>query len=152
MIQISYENDALSLEKGAEQRLESNISAILDKLDRQSKGISLFFCSKETMKNLNRTYRKIDRPTDILSWSYGEEDLLPEEEPLLGELALCPEVCKENAEKTGWDYETELLRLVVHGIGHLMGFDHELSEEDEKRMLEFEKNLLAGITHQSLYD
>ena len=151
-IQISYEDNLKPLAAEMEERTRSNILTILKKSGNRYKGVSLFFCHPETIKNLNHAYRKVDQPTDILSWSYEDDEPIPGAEYLLGELAICLEICSEQAKNTGWDLESELLRLIVHGIGHLMGYDHELSEAEERRMLEFEKEMLASINLNGIYD
>jgi rRNA maturation RNase YbeY len=151
-IQISYEENLEPLPVETEKRILSDLSILLEETENQTKTLSLFFCSSETMQELNQVHRNVIKPTDILSWAYDEEELSETTEVLLGELAICLEICGKQAGETGWDLEIELLRLLVHGIGHLMGFDHELSEADEKKMLEFEKGLLASINLKGVYD
>ncbi len=150
-IQISYEDNLVPLTTAVEDRIRGNVSVVLNKTGNQDKGLSLFFCHPETIQNLNLTYREVDKPTDILSWSYDEEEPVPGTESLLGELVICMDICERQADDTGWDLESELLRLVVHGIGHLMGFDHEQSETEEKKALEFEEELLASINLKDVY-
>ncbi len=88
----------------------------------------------------------------MLSWSYENDGLdeIPGDVPW-GELALCLEIIEKQAESSGWPLETELLRLLVHGIGHLNGYDHELSEADEEEMLRFEIELLSYIGFEGVY-
>ncbi len=92
----------------------------------KEKEISVVFVSREKIKELNEKYRKKNGPTDVLSFE-GENDFL-------GEIVICPEVVKEKKE--------ELEFVLIHGILHLLGYDHEL-KEDEKEMQSKENNYLA---------
>ena len=124
---------------------------LLDLTGNSNKTVSLFFCHPSTIQSLNLNYREINKPTDILSWLYDEMEITPHLD-VWGELVVCMEICKQQAVDTGWPFETELLRLLVHGLGHLMGYDHELSDQEEQRMLEKEKSLLSSIDLDGLYD
>ena len=106
--------------------------------------VNLLFCSKEESQELNRQYRGQDKPTDILSFGYEAP-----EEPL-GDLALCLEVAREQAQGFGLALEEELLRLFAHGLVHLMGMDHQ-SPEEEAAMLAEERKLLASLGLEGLY-
>ena len=150
-IQLSYEDQVEPLPQKTEQLIRETFHKLLIDTGNEKKIVSLYFCGPSTIQSLNLSYRNMDKPTDILSWSYEEEDIVAETEPW-GELAVCLDVCQRQADASGWSLETELLRLLVHGLGHLMGFDHEHSEEDEARMLEWEKGLLSSIDLGDLYD
>ncbi len=109
--------------------------------------IDISFVSKEKIKELNKEHRKIDKETDVLSfpmfnlkpfkkfdtkqYSYllhkGEKFIL------LGDIVICEDVARENAVKYEHSYEREIFYLIVHGIFHLLGFDHE--NEDEKHLM-----------------
>lgn len=80
--------------------------------------IELSFATEDKVRELNRRYRKKDRPTDVLSFAYGEK------EGLLGEVIICREVARKNAPLFGNSYRRELKRLVVHGVLHVLGYDH----------------------------
>ncbi len=150
-VQISYEDHVDQLPQETEELIKETFQKLLNDTGNEKKVVSLYFCSLSTIQSLNLSYRNINRPTDILSWSYQEEDAIAESEPW-GELAVCLDVCQRQADASGWSLDTELLRLLVHGLGHLMGFDHEQSDEDEARMLELEKQLLSSIDLGDLYD
>ncbi|MBI5399369.1 rRNA maturation RNase YbeY [Candidatus Saganbacteria bacterium] len=79
--------------------------------------INLSFVSDEEMRGLNRRFRKKDKPTDVLSF-------LMDEDGILGDLVISTETTKRNAKKYGVSYKTEVKRLVIHGVLHLLGYDH----------------------------
>src|SRR5574343_1318107 len=83
--------------------------------------ISLAFVSKEEIKKLNSKFRKKNKPTDVLSFNINEKNYL-------GEIVICPEIVKLNAKKYKVSVKEELIKMFVHGILHLCGYDHEISE------------------------
>jgi probable rRNA maturation factor len=83
-------------------------------------------CSDSTIKKLNAMFRNKDRATDVLSFNYDENDLL-------GEIYISLQRAKEQAKEYKVSFQNEVLRLYVHGMCHLLGFDHE-NERDRKRM------------------
>lgn len=112
-----------------------------------------------TMRGINREQREVDRETDILSFPAREmkeghplsplepwEFLSGEEEGdrlFLGDLILAPAVIEKQAEEYGHSFEEEIRFLVIHGVLHLLGYDHE-TEEDEEVMNALQKNLMAA--------
>jgi probable rRNA maturation factor len=151
-IQINYEDQARFLTDEIETYVRYNLFRLLEKTGNSDRVISLYFCSLATIQSLNKDFRGMDKPTDILAWSYEGDDMSFPEADIWGELAICIDICQKQADESGWPLETELLRLLAHGLCHLMGHDHELSDEDEKRMLELEISLLSSINLGGLYD
>ena len=90
----------------------------------------------------------MNHPTDILSWSYFEED--PDAE-LIGELMVSLDRIRTQAAENGWDIRTELVRLLAHGCVHLAGWNHERSEEEAQEMLKLEIQLLHRAGFEKLY-
>jgi probable rRNA maturation factor len=84
------------------------------------------------MQALNSRYRKKDYPTDVLSFSYG--DMKIDQIPFLGEVILSPEVAVRQAIHWGASPERELRKLLVHGILHLLGYDHETDRGQMNRI------------------
>ncbi|MBU3918035.1 rRNA maturation RNase YbeY [bacterium] len=150
-VQVTYDEHLTLLGKDIENLIEKKTKKILKKLGVKKQYISLYFCSAKTIKKLNSEYRNKNTPTDVLSWSYQDDGIDVHGDSPWGELALCLEVIEKQAENSGWPLETELLRLLVHGIGHLNGFDHELSEAKEEEMLRFEEELLSFIGLEGIY-
>ncbi|MGD9202295.1 MAG: rRNA maturation RNase YbeY [Chitinispirillia bacterium] len=106
------------------------------KLFQHSKGISqkylnVIFCSDYKIKKLNKKYRKIDRPTDVLSFTFNEQDFM-------GEIYISLQRAKIQASRYNIEYSEEINRLFVHGFFHLMGFDH-ATEKDRIIMESYEK-------------
>jgi probable rRNA maturation factor len=89
-----------------------------------SSSISFFFCGDDAIRALNGTYRGADRPTDVLSFAGGAVD--PEDARLhLGEVVISVPRARSQARKAGHPLESEILLLAVHGVLHLLGFDHD---------------------------
>ena len=105
---------------------------------------------------LNRRYRELDEPTDVLSWSYledGAEDGAEAEllgEVLLGEIALSLDRSRAQAAEYGWNLRTEVLRLLAHGCAHLAGFDHQTAAGD-REMRSVEIGMLDRVGLKNLY-
>ena len=122
-----------------EKKLEKIIQKILigkfEKID-----LSVAFVNPEIIKNLNKKYRKKNKATDILSFS--ELKITEKEFKIkktgknvnLGEIIICPEEVAKNAKRFKSKFENELYRVLIHGILHLLGYDHEGSENQAKLM------------------
>lgn len=103
--------------------------------------LSVILTNPEHIQELNNTYRKINRPTDVLSFPMFEKEEIPnitgEIEEALGDIVISIEKVKEQAEEYGHSFERELAYMVVHGFYHLMGYDHiELGDRTEMRAKE----------------
>jgi probable rRNA maturation factor len=109
--------------------------AVLLKEGREE-NVNIVFVKIDEIENYNRSYRKKHEPTDVLSFTYG----LPE---LLGEVYVCPEYVKENAKEFGVTFNEELLRVCIHGLLHLCGYDHEKDEESARQMFDRQESYLS---------
>ena len=116
-----------SLEKAAELCVEK------EGLAAENAEISLTFVSKEEIRELNNQYRGIDNHTDVLSFPLIEDfdEIDPDDEYMLGDVVICLEKAREQAEEFGHSEAREIVYLFVHSVCHLLGFDH--MEEDEKQ-------------------
>ncbi|HNW09477.1 MAG TPA: rRNA maturation RNase YbeY [bacterium] len=107
--------------------------------------VSLVFVDKNSIKKLNRLYRRQNRPTDVLSFTDDGDDFIqPTEERItLGEIVICSEIAKDQARQFKQPLKWEVARLVIHGLAHLAGFDHEnCSKEAAQEMLAVERRAL----------
>jgi probable rRNA maturation factor len=94
------------------------------RLPRSVYQVSLFLIGDRAMRRLNRLYRGKDRPTDVLSFSQIEGDLLLAPE-ILGDIVISLDTAQRQARRYGVTLKRETLRLLVHGLLHLCGYDHE---------------------------
>jgi len=92
------------------------IRKILTK-EKQKGKINLALVSDIEIQKLNRAFRHKDKPTDVLAFPMNEDGIL-------GDIAISEETTKKNAESYGVTYRQELKRLVIHGVLHLLGYDH----------------------------
>ena len=101
--------------------------------------LSITFVSASSIRALNRDYHGVDGVTDVLAFPLGED-------PLLGDVYVSPEVAQDFAREHGLDPWDEILRLVIHGVLHLLGHDH---PEGEARytspMFRLQERLLAEV-------
>ena len=106
--------------------------------NRRMKTLSLAFVSKEEIKKLNKKYRRKNKPTDVLSFLLNEKQYL-------GEIIICPEIVSENAKKYGISAREEMMKVFVHGILHLCGYDHEKSEKEAEEMERKQEKYLSKV-------
>ena len=124
-ILISVQEDFALPEWFDEQKIQAFALSVLEKLDYDCEEISVLFCNDEYIQELNKNYRDIDSPTDILSFENGEKYTDEEGEWLqAGDIAISLETLPKNAEYFGVKQNEEFKRLLIHGILHLNGYDH----------------------------
>ena len=129
-------------------------NAIEASLDLENYGnpceISVTFTDNEGIHELNKKFRQIDRPTDVLSFPLFDFDGEYEEPPvdemmnMLGDIVISLEKAEEQAEEFGHSFEREVAFLTAHSMLHLLGYDHELSDEDDREMRE-KQNIIMDM-------
>lgn len=105
-------------------------------LDPEIAEISLSFVSLDEIHQLNLDYRGVDRPTDVLSFPMIEDFNGPEvegDEMVLGDVVICMDKVKEQAEEFGHSETREMVYLFTHSVLHLLGYDH-MEDEDKAEM------------------
>jgi len=106
--------------------------------------VSVKFTSDEEVRSLNAAWRGKDKPTNVLSFPMAEEDELAAAQ-LLGDVVLAAGICAAEAAAKNVPVETHAAHLVVHGTLHLLGYDHETSDEEAEEMEDVERRALAAI-------
>ena len=113
--------------------------------------VSLRFTSDEEVRTLNRQYRGKDKPTNVLSFPMVQPDLLEtvtqnsdDGEVLLGDIVLAHGVCASEAADRGITVETHATHLIVHGVLHLLGYDH-IDDREAEAMEAIETDALASL-------
>ena len=121
---------------------------LLEGIDSDRVEVSVSFVSLDEIHDLNKEYRGVDNPTDVLSFPQFERDEeVPDFGPIyLGDVVICTDKAKSQAEEFGHSYERELIYLFTHSILHLLGYDHMIeSEKKEMRLREEEIMNKLGI-------
>lgn len=110
--------------------------------------LSLAFIGPGRMRKLNKTYRKKNRVTDVLAFENSKVAFekfkigSAQKTEGLGEIVICLREVKKNARKFEESFEQELTRVLVHGVLHLLGYDHEKTKEEAEKMRECEERYL----------
>lgn len=133
------------------QKVEKTIHRLFSLLELDFYELSLTFVTDKEMRVLNKNYRNIDETTDVLSFSQiEEEDLVVQQEDsvtLLGDIIISVDELRQNAAYFNEEVDVELMRLVIHGILHLLGWDHTSNEATEE-MLQKQEMLLLKISKE----
>lgn len=108
----------------------------------EGKELGLVFVKPNAARKLNKTYRGKNYATDVLSFE-GDGDYG------LGELVLCPELLKRQAKEHGLTYRIELGYMVIHGVLHLLGFDHERGGAQARRMFALQDRIFEALCRQT---
>lgn len=128
-------------------RAEKTIREVLkvEKIEENVE-VSLLIVDRDEIHILNRDYRDVDRPTDVLSFPMDEEGFDQEGNPilLLGDIVICLDVAKDQAEDFGHCLEREIMYLICHSTLHLLGYDH-IEETDKREMREKEKEIMKNL-------
>lgn len=143
-----------------DEAMENLVSQVVEKVlayeeCEEAYEVSISFVDNEEMRSLNSEYRGIDKETDVLSFpmvEFVEDDLEEEEEDAeyideeiaLGDIVISMERAMEQSEDYGHSFERELAFLLVHGMLHLLGYDHE-DEPAEKEMFEKQEAILKEM-------
>ncbi|MDO4377571.1 MAG: rRNA maturation RNase YbeY [Erysipelotrichia bacterium] len=111
--------------------------------------VSVIFVSDKKIKEINRDYRNIDRPTDVISFALAdnktENDYFAEE---LGDIFINVDAAIRQAKEYEHSEKREICFLFTHGLLHLNGFDHQTAEE-EKKMIKYQKEILDDIVSEN---
>lgn len=113
--------------------------------------IDLVIIGEKRMRSLNRIWRKKDKTTDVLSFGNEQGDLkfkfiTPQDNTLyLGQIFICYPVMMKQARQYGYLPREEMSRLLVHGILHLAGYDHERSGKEDKKMMDLQERILGQL-------
>ncbi len=123
-----------------------------NKLDRilkylgEERDFSVTFVTDDEIQALNKEYRDIDAPTDILSFRLADgDDFFPSADEELGDIFISIDSMKRNADDLGVDYNEELERLLLHGVLHLRGMDHKTNDFATEPMLIEQERILGEL-------
>lgn len=102
------------------------------------------------IQELNHSFRKLDKPTNVLAFPVTLPPGVDLEVPLLGDVIVCPAILQAESEAAGKDLKAHWAHIVIHGVLHLLGFDHE-NEQDEVIMQAEEIKILTMLGYDNPY-
>jgi len=112
--------------------------------DLENVEFNIIFVDSETIRNINKEYRNIDRETDVISFALEDnEDIKFEFGRLLGDIYISIPRMKQQAKEYGHSEKRELSFLIIHGLLHLLGYDH-MTKEEEEIMFKEQELILDG--------
>lgn len=117
------------------------VKKMLDYKGLEGIEISVYITDDQVIRELNKNYRGKDKATDVLSFVFDEP---AGSYKLLGEIVISIDTAKKQSEAIGHSIEEEIKRLLVHGFVHLLGYDHELKEE-EGLFREIEEDIMKAL-------
>jgi len=121
------------------------LKRILKDLEYHEGELSLLFTDDQHIAELNHRFLKRQGPTNVLAFPIRDSDHPGPETPMLGDIVISLDAAMRDARRGGESLSRTVDRLLIHGLLHLLGYDHEGSEEDAQRMDEEAERLLAMI-------
>lgn len=123
------------------------IERVVEKENLENAVFNIILVDNLYIHQLNKEYRGIDRPTDVISFALEDEKNMQSPVRVLGDIYISIDKIKEQSEAYNHSYLREFAFLSVHGLLHLLGYDH-MAEEEEKVMFAYQEEILkeAGIT------
>ena len=130
---------------------ERFIKKVLDKLEKKNWEVSVLFCNNRFIKTLNAQYRNKDEPTDVLSFSADGNIAGGNGRYIAGDIVISLDAVEENAGFFKVSSDEELRRLLVHGILHLSGLDHDTNKTGEP-MLVIQEEIIAALKEERIQE
>lgn len=125
-----------------DEKLESIIKTVLETEGLSlAYEVSITFVDKDEIHQLNKEFRKVDRPTDVLSFPMDTDFIVEGVDVMLGDIVICMDVAKEQANDFGHSLDREIMYLTCHSTLHLLGYDH-MTDDEKKEMRSREKEVM----------
>lgn len=121
------------------------LTGILKGLEHHDCELSLLFTDDKHIAELNYRFLKREGPTNVLAFPMRGDELSEPETPMLGDIVISLDAAMRDAKRGGESLNNAIDRLLIHGLLHLLGYDHERSEEEARRMEEETERLLAAF-------
>ena len=126
-------------------QFQSLIAQALEKLEETGVELSILLTNDAEIQELNKVYRHLDKPTDVLSFPQDEDAVNESGDRLLGDVVVSVETAARQAEEHHLSFNEELILLAIHGILHLLGYDHERSPQDARIMQDQTQTLFETL-------
>ena len=141
-VSISNRQKRVSIDAGKIRRAAKKT---LSGLGFQGYELSIVIVDDREITQLNRQYFHRNRPTNVISFPMAAEDPVSLHSKILGDVVISAETAKRQAEEAGGKAKDEILFLLIHGILHLAGYDHEGAADERKKMEAKEKELFSFL-------
>jgi rRNA maturation RNase YbeY len=135
--------------KFSSRKLKTIARKVLELLEQTEAELSLALVGNAEIRKLNARYRRKDYPTDVLS--FPTDDRLRAATRLLGDVVISVEKAKQQARERGRSLDEEMASLVIHGVVHLLGYDHERSAREARLMSRLEKKIYRALCDQGVF-
>jgi probable rRNA maturation factor len=130
------------------RKLKKVAQKVLEIVEHGQAELSIALVGNAKIRTLNAKFRKKDYPTDVLSFPAGDE--LPTGVRLLGDVVISVEKAREQAKQRGRTLNEEMVTLLIHGVVHLLGYDHERSAKDARIMGRLERKIYQALCEQGI--
>ena len=116
--------------------INKKFEVVMKSLGCLNQEVSILLTIDADIRKLNQQFRNIDQATDVLSFPQDadEDPIIIPGEIILGDIAVSLDTAQAQAKEHGLTFEEEIILLLIHGILHLLGYDHEISEQEDERM------------------
>lgn len=139
---MNYMVTNLTSENVDENLIEDLIKLTSEKLEIKDSLVEIILTDDEKIHEINKIYRGVDNPTDVISFAFQDTmDIMPDNITNLGEIYISLDKVKAQAKEYGHSERRELGFLLVHGLLHLLGYDH-MESEEEKEMFDLQEEIL----------
>ena len=128
------------------EKIQPFVTKVLEKLEYNGWEISVMFCKDPFIQELNKQYRELDMPTDVLSFEQGDVYVDEDDKEWFaaGDIVISVDTLARNAQEFNVSMDEELKRLLIHGVLHLAGYDHS-DNSPEQEMLKFQETILSNF-------
>ena len=130
------------------RKLRKIANKVLELVKEDQAELSLALVGNAEIRKLNAKFRKKDYATDVLS--FPAEDILPGAERLLGDVIISVEKAQQQAQERRRTVDEEMVTLLIHGVLHLLGYDHERSAKDARAMMRLERKIYRALCERGI--
>lgn len=131
-------------------RVRADARHLLAELGEERAELTISLVDDTEMHRLNRDYRGKDRPTDVLAFALREGTRVPGDEPMLGDVVISLDTAVRQSREHAVPVAHEVRTLLIHGVLHLLGYDHERSAAEALRMRAMERRLFASLDRRGM--
>jgi probable rRNA maturation factor len=144
LVEVITESSLWDAEAGSDTIVRNAISAAAEKTRTDAGEVAVLLTDDDSIRTLNRTWRKLDKPTNVLSFPTAKSASSLVMAAPLGDIVIAFETTAGEAAAERKPFRDHLAHLAVHGFLHLLGYDHD-SDADAREMEELEASILAGL-------